>query len=45
MYCRGKRDAGENEWAIAEFKKKNKIRELNEYRIEQIKPILTKIKE
>jgi TPR repeat protein len=45
MCCRGKRDAGEDEWATAEFKKKNKIRELNEYRIEQIKPTLTNIKE
>jgi TPR repeat protein len=43
MYCRGKREDGEDEWATAEFKK-NKIRELNEYRIEQIKPTLTKIK-
>jgi TPR repeat protein len=45
MSCRGKRDAGEDKWATTEFKKKNKIRELNEYRIEQIKPRLTKIKE
>jgi TPR repeat protein len=45
MHCRRKRDAGEDEWATAEFKKKNKIRELNEYRIEEIKPVLTKIKE
>jgi TPR repeat protein len=45
MYCCGKRDAGEDEWATAEFKTKNKIRELNEYRIEQINPTLTNIKE
>jgi hypothetical protein len=45
MYCRGKRDAGEDEWATAELKNKNKIRELYEFRIEQIKPMLTTIKE
>ncbi|KAI8888271.1 HCP-like protein, partial [Backusella circina FSU 941] len=45
MYCRGQRDTKENECATPEFKKKNKIRELNEYRIEQLQSELTNTKE
>jgi TPR repeat protein len=40
MHCRGQINSDEQEWASHDFKKKNKIRELNEYRLEQKKSTL-----
>ncbi|KAI8886494.1 HCP-like protein [Backusella circina FSU 941] len=40
MHCRGQLDSGETEWAEEDFKEENHIRELNEYRLEQLKSIL-----
>jgi TPR repeat protein len=38
--CRGQISSEEAEWVDNDFKKENKIRELNEYRLEQQKPLL-----
>ncbi|KAI8885317.1 HCP-like protein [Backusella circina FSU 941] len=40
MHCRGQLNKDEEEWDNEDFKTKNNIRELNEYRLEQLKPIL-----
>ncbi|KAI8882326.1 HCP-like protein [Backusella circina FSU 941] len=42
MYCRGQRNADEEEWTQPKFKEQNKIRELFEYRVEQMANELTK---
>ncbi|KAI8881116.1 HCP-like protein [Backusella circina FSU 941] len=42
MHCRGQRNAGEEEWTQSKFKERNKIRELFEYRVDQMESELTK---
>jgi TPR repeat protein len=44
MYCRGQRNSEEEEWTQPVFRRKNKIRELFEYRVEQMAGELTKTK-
>jgi TPR repeat protein len=44
MYCRGQRSAEEEEWTQPKFKEQHKIRELFEYRVEQMTSELTKTK-
>jgi TPR repeat protein len=44
MYCRGQRNAEEEEWTKPKFKEQNNIRELFEYRVEQMMCELTKTK-
>jgi TPR repeat protein len=40
MHCRGQLNSEEKEWSSSTFKKKNQIRELNEYRVAQSQTIL-----
>jgi TPR repeat protein len=44
MYCRGQRNSEEEEWTQPEFKEQHKIRELFEYRVDQMASELTKTK-
>jgi TPR repeat protein len=44
MHCRGQRNSEEEKWTQPEFKEQHKIRELFEYRVEQMASELTKTK-
>ncbi|KAI8875574.1 HCP-like protein [Backusella circina FSU 941] len=45
MYCRGQRNPDEKEWTQPKFKEQNKIRELFEYRVQQMASELTNTEE
>jgi TPR repeat protein len=43
IYCRGQIDTSEGEYVEDDFKKQHHIRELNEYRIKKLEPVISKI--